>query len=360
MKNSYQYIHDINGKVRRCSMCAPGTKVFQVCTEESDTLCQPCPENQFIASFNNVTRCNPCRRPCSRSLRFETEMDCAPNHDRSCRCIKGFHDLESRFCIRHSKCKPGFGVETLGNAAIDTVCHACTSGRFSSLFSSFERCRPRVDCANAGRALKQRGSSTRDNICGLAKSNISSILPTFISASTSTVGSTIISSNPNTHHAEVTHSWLWISLFVVALAIMLSIIIAICICKFGQCSPIKMLRAQQRGILELGEIPPIAEELSTDCTQRSNLSESTLHLTLQEDVPHDNGTACTIRSSASLPRTTSQETNEGINDMLPSPTVSYHIMQRFENDLQKLINGTNSVSDSVESLPSFNFSAERH
>ncbi|XP_077968162.1 uncharacterized protein LOC120326936 isoform X3 [Styela clava] len=308
MKNSYQYIHDINGKVRRCSMCAPGTKVFQVCTEESDTLCQPCPENQFIASFNNVTRCNPCRRPCSRSLRFETEMDCAPNHDRSCRCIKGFHDLESRFCIRHSKCKPGFGVETLG----------------------------------------------------LAKSNISSILPTFISASTSTVGSTIISSNPNTHHAEVTHSWLWISLFVVALAIMLSIIIAICICKFGQCSPIKMLRAQQRGILELGEIPPIAEELSTDCTQRSNLSESTLHLTLQEDVPHDNGTACTIRSSASLPRTTSQETNEGINDMLPSPTVSYHIMQRFENDLQKLINGTNSVSDSVESLPSFNFSAERH
>ncbi|NWI67621.1 TNF6B factor, partial [Todus mexicanus] len=145
-----------------CQQCPPGTFVAQHCTAASPTVCQPCPDLHYTQYWNYLEKCRYCNVICEEK---QVEVQhCNSTHNRVCQCREGYYS-EMEFCIRHSECPPGFGVEKLGTPFKNTQCQPCPHGFFSSGASSTSPCQPHQDCEQQGKVTNVQGDQYHDTIC---------------------------------------------------------------------------------------------------------------------------------------------------------------------------------------------------
>lgn len=120
---TYQWKDAVTNEKLTCQQCPPGTFVAQHCTRDGQTVCEPCPDLHYTQYWNYLEKCRYCNVICGEK-QVEVQQ-CNSTHNRVCQCQEGYYS-EMEFCIRHSKCPPGSGVEKLGKypsqAAVAGVC----------------------------------------------------------------------------------------------------------------------------------------------------------------------------------------------------------------------------------------------
>ncbi|KAJ1122836.1 hypothetical protein NDU88_001309 [Pleurodeles waltl] len=159
---TYQWKDPTTGEAVTCEKCPPGTSVSSHCTRDRRTECQRCPGLHYTELWNYADECRYCNVFCGER---EVEVQpCDPTHNRQCQCQPGFY-LDFEFCVEHSKCPPGFGVQTLGTSYSDTVCQKCLPGTFSNTSSRTEPCQPHRDCRAEGLAVNVEGDQHHDTLC---------------------------------------------------------------------------------------------------------------------------------------------------------------------------------------------------
>uniref|UniRef100_A0A3B4ZWL8 Tumor necrosis factor receptor superfamily member 6B-like n=1 Tax=Stegastes partitus TaxID=144197 RepID=A0A3B4ZWL8_9TELE len=176
---TFEYRDPATGETLNCNKCPPGTHMAAHCTASTPTQCAPCGGDYFTALWNYLPRCLYCSNFCNSNQEVETE--CSPTTNRVCRCRQGFYRLDD-FCIRHTECGPGHGVQTTGTSERDTVCQKCSDDSFSSSSSALDSCVKHQECAN-GKIKLLHGSAYQDAMCGTCEdlANGSETFRTFLS-----------------------------------------------------------------------------------------------------------------------------------------------------------------------------------
>lgn len=108
---TFDHRDPVTGEILKCPKCPPGTFMSAHCTATTRTQCQPCRDGHFTDLWNYLPRCLYCSNICTGNQEVETE--CSPTTNRICRCKEGFYSADD-FCIRHTECGPGYGVQTKG------------------------------------------------------------------------------------------------------------------------------------------------------------------------------------------------------------------------------------------------------
>lgn len=108
---TYQWKDAVTNKKLTCQQCPPGTFVAQHCTQDRQTVCEPCPDLHYTQYWNYLEKCRYCNVICEEK-QVEVQQ-CNSTHNRVCQCQEGYYS-EMEFCIKHSECPLGFGVEKLG------------------------------------------------------------------------------------------------------------------------------------------------------------------------------------------------------------------------------------------------------
>ncbi|XP_056617649.1 tumor necrosis factor receptor superfamily member 11B-like [Triplophysa dalaica] len=158
----YQHQDPLTSEILLCDQCPPGTAVERHCTAMEPTVCVPCPEKRFAEQWHWGDSCQHCTSVCKE--RQIVRRECNSTHNRVCECKPGYH-LVVEFCVRHTACRPGFGVAMQGTPDRDAVCERCPSGYFSSTSSSTEPCVPHRDCSQLGLKTFRSGTATQDTLC---------------------------------------------------------------------------------------------------------------------------------------------------------------------------------------------------
>ncbi|XP_071324750.1 tumor necrosis factor receptor superfamily member 6B-like [Trachinotus anak] len=176
---TFEYLDRYTGESLTCDKCPPGTHMTAHCTSTTPTQCAPCRSHHFTELWNYLPRCLYCNNFCTENQEVETE--CSAVSNRVCRCKEGFY-WASDFCIRHSECEPGRGVQMKGTSQTDTVCEMCSDGYFSNSSSALESCVKHQECASGQVALLS-GSVYHDTVCGSCEdlANGGETLRTFLS-----------------------------------------------------------------------------------------------------------------------------------------------------------------------------------
>ncbi|GLD56513.1 F-actin-uncapping protein LRRC16A isoform X1 [Lates japonicus] len=159
---TFEYRNPVTGETLTCDQCPPGTRMSAYCTATTPTQCAPCRTDHFTELWNYLPRCLYCNNFCSDHQEVETE--CSPRNNRVCRCKEGFY-WASDFCVRHSGCEPGRGVQTKGTSQTNTVCEPCSDGYFSNSSSAVEKCEKHQECA-IGQIVLLPGTVYQDTVCG--------------------------------------------------------------------------------------------------------------------------------------------------------------------------------------------------
>lgn len=108
---TYQWKDAVTHEKVTCQQCPPGTFVSQHCSRDRQTVCAPCPELHYTHYWNYLEKCRYCNVICGE--RQVEVQPCNSTHNRVCQCQEGYYS-EMEFCLPHSECPPGFGVEKLG------------------------------------------------------------------------------------------------------------------------------------------------------------------------------------------------------------------------------------------------------
>ncbi|NWW93845.1 TNF6B factor, partial [Rhynochetos jubatus] len=161
-KPTYQWKDAVSKELVTCHQCPPGTFVARHCTQETETVCEPCPDLHYTRYWNYLEKCRYCNVICGEK-QVEVQQ-CNATHNRVCQCQEGYYS-EMEFCIRHSGCPPGSGVEKLGTPFENTQCRACPRGFFSSSDSSTEPCQPHQRCEQQGKVTNVPGNQYHDTLC---------------------------------------------------------------------------------------------------------------------------------------------------------------------------------------------------
>ncbi|KAF7669490.1 hypothetical protein LDENG_00189510 [Lucifuga dentata] len=145
-----------------CKKCGPGTRMSSLSTCQ-DPQCQDCRENEYQDSYTTEHSCN-LQPYCDPNKNFEVPVNKNTKKMSPCLCKQGYHcsERECIFCTEHTKCQPGFEVESKGDHLHDTVCRVCPAAMFSN--SADGICKKWTEC-EAGYHIKTNGTSTSDNIC---------------------------------------------------------------------------------------------------------------------------------------------------------------------------------------------------
>ncbi|XP_041811944.1 uncharacterized protein LOC121620075, partial [Chelmon rostratus] len=98
-------------------------------------------------------RCLYCNNFCYEKQEVEKEYCSWTRSNRVCRCKEDFCCADN-FCIRHTECGPGHGVQTKGTSQSNTVCEECAEGFVSN-----------SSCAS-GQIVLLPGSIYHDTMCG--------------------------------------------------------------------------------------------------------------------------------------------------------------------------------------------------
>uniref|UniRef100_UPI000D318716 tumor necrosis factor receptor superfamily member 6B-like n=1 Tax=Maylandia zebra TaxID=106582 RepID=UPI000D318716 len=154
----------VTGEILKCPKCPPGTFMSAHCTATTPTQ-SPCKNGHFTDLWNYLPRCLYCSNLCTGNLEVETE--CSPTTNRICRCKEVL--LADDFCIRHTECGPGYGVQTKGTQQTNTVCEKCSRGYFSSSSSAVDLCVKHQECSS-GQSVLLTGSAYSDTVCGTCES----------------------------------------------------------------------------------------------------------------------------------------------------------------------------------------------
>ncbi|XP_041844967.1 tumor necrosis factor receptor superfamily member 6B-like isoform X2 [Melanotaenia boesemani] len=176
---TYDYQDPYTWETFKCNKCPPGTHIAAHCTATTPTKCEPCRSDHFTELWNYLPRCLYCNI-CTQKQEVETE--CSPVRNRVCRCKEGYYWVDD-FCVSHTQCGPGYGVQARGTSQKDTVCEKCTNGYFSKSSSALDSCVKHQECAN-GEQVLLHGSAAEDTLCGSCEdlANKGEIFRTFLSA----------------------------------------------------------------------------------------------------------------------------------------------------------------------------------
>ncbi|KAL2763609.1 tumor necrosis factor receptor superfamily member 5 isoform 1 precursor [Daubentonia madagascariensis] len=150
-----------------CSLCQPGEKLVDECTDVIDTKCRPCGNGEFLDTWNRERYCHQ-HKHCDHNLGLRVQTQGTSQTDTTCTCEEGLHCTSAacESCIPHSPCSPGFGVKRIGTGISDTVCEPCPVGFFSNVSSAFEKCRPWTSCDIKDLIEVQAGTDKADALCG--------------------------------------------------------------------------------------------------------------------------------------------------------------------------------------------------
>uniref|UniRef100_A0A8C5RLU1 Tumor necrosis factor receptor superfamily member 5 n=1 Tax=Laticauda laticaudata TaxID=8630 RepID=A0A8C5RLU1_LATLA len=162
--NNTQY--QLNG--RCCNRCPPGHRVAAACSGESITICSPCEEGHFQASWTKELHCTQ-HRTCNLKAGLTVYQNGTKKQDFICRCREGTHcsSPECETCKPHTSCGTGEGAQREGNHLHDTLCAPCSLGSFSNISSSTARCQPWSRCQE-GQLQKANGTQATDVTCETA------------------------------------------------------------------------------------------------------------------------------------------------------------------------------------------------
>ncbi|CAH1240349.1 TNFRSF11B [Branchiostoma lanceolatum] len=157
-----------DGKTLLCDPCPPGERMRSPCTEQSQTECVPCGDNEYTEHPNNLLECRRCQA-CTRHHEHESE-NCTATTNRECECDPGYY-LYGDVCKAHTKCPVKYGAKEQGTPTSDTKCQRCESGTFSDVLSSTEGCKDHTDCEVMGLCVIEKGNRRKDNVCGNCTTN---------------------------------------------------------------------------------------------------------------------------------------------------------------------------------------------
>ncbi|NWQ76671.1 TR11B factor, partial [Columbina picui] len=158
----YSHYDPATSRQLLCDQCPPGSYVQQHCTASSPTRCAPCPDQYYAEEWNSHEECQYCSSVC-KELQY-VKQECTSTQNRVCECVEGRY-LELEFCLKHTECRPGFGVAQPGTPESDTVCKRCPEGFFSNETSSKAACLKHTNCSALGFKTALKGNAVRDNIC---------------------------------------------------------------------------------------------------------------------------------------------------------------------------------------------------
>ncbi|XP_045050915.2 tumor necrosis factor receptor superfamily member 5 isoform X3 [Desmodus rotundus] len=149
-----------------CTLCLPGEKLVQDCTDTTPTLCHPCGRGEFLDTPNNEKYCHP-HKYCDPNLGLQVRMEGTTKTDTICVCNEGQHCVNDHCdsCAPHSSCPPGDGVKQMATEVSDTVCEPCPVGFFSSVSSASEKCHPWTSCEVKGLVERRAGTNKTDVFC---------------------------------------------------------------------------------------------------------------------------------------------------------------------------------------------------
>uniref|UniRef100_A0A3Q1HTM1 Tumor necrosis factor receptor superfamily member 1B-like n=1 Tax=Acanthochromis polyacanthus TaxID=80966 RepID=A0A3Q1HTM1_9TELE len=151
-----------------CKKCPPGHRQKEECTETTDSVCEQCPQSQYMERWNYAQNCLSCLK-CKSSKGLQDAQKCSSTTKSMCicqpgrYCIMGFDDLYCAECRKYKSCLAGFGVTRPGAANSDVRCERCPSGTFSDSVSSTDRCQPHTNCD--GGTVVHKGNATSDTVC---------------------------------------------------------------------------------------------------------------------------------------------------------------------------------------------------
>ncbi|KAF1387664.1 hypothetical protein PFLUV_G00082290 [Perca fluviatilis] len=176
---TFEHQDPITREILICDRCPPGTHMAAYCTATTPTMCAPCRNQHYTELWNYLPKCLYCHNFCTENEEVETE--CSATSNRVCRCKQGFF-MTAGFCMRHSECGPGHGVQTKGTSQMNTVCEKCSEGYFSTSSSALESCVKHQECVGGQIALLP-GSINHDKMCGSCEdlANGGETLRTFLS-----------------------------------------------------------------------------------------------------------------------------------------------------------------------------------
>lgn len=160
---TYQHMDRQTGQMLKCTQCPAGTHMNAHCTPTRSTVCAPCPAHHFTQYWNYLPNCLYCSTFCVENQHVKEE--CSPKHDRVCECNDGYY-WHDDFCIKHTECASGYGVEEKGRllyrgsficcafSFTNEVCETCPQAPFGAIRNAkgvregrFQRKRRRVRSA---------------------------------------------------------------------------------------------------------------------------------------------------------------------------------------------------------------------
>ncbi|XP_069351754.1 tumor necrosis factor receptor superfamily member 5 isoform X5 [Eulemur rufifrons] len=99
-----------------CSLCRPGEKLVDECTDVIDTKCRPCGNGEFLDTWNREKYCYQ-HKHCDHNLGLQVQRQGTSETDTTCTCEEGLHCTSEACdsCAPHSSCSPGFGVKRIGH-----------------------------------------------------------------------------------------------------------------------------------------------------------------------------------------------------------------------------------------------------
>ncbi|KAG5857063.1 tumor necrosis factor receptor superfamily member 6B-like isoform X1 [Anguilla anguilla] len=182
---TYERHDPVTGVTLTCNRCPPGYHKHADCTATRETQCVPCKPRHFTQHWNYLSKCLYCNNFCGENEFVKQE--CSPLTNRVCECKEGYYHNHG-FCIRHTRCPSGQGVELKATAHRDTACVKCSSGTYSASSSAYETCINHTDCAALGLQTVVKGTTWHDNICASCEDlevrgvlgYLKEILPAFI------------------------------------------------------------------------------------------------------------------------------------------------------------------------------------
>ncbi|XP_073415469.1 tumor necrosis factor receptor superfamily member 5 isoform X2 [Dendrobates tinctorius] len=150
---------------RCCSLCDPGERLLEDCTELNKTLCIPCSVGEYQEKYNRETSCL-LHKECNEQLGFQIISKGTSTKNVDCRCQSGKHCSSEacETCVQNTVCGPGEGVIQRAARSSDTQCSLCKEGTYSSKESDVEPCKNWSKCGDADMIL-QKGTPTTDVVC---------------------------------------------------------------------------------------------------------------------------------------------------------------------------------------------------
>ncbi|XP_075997347.1 tumor necrosis factor receptor superfamily member 18 isoform X3 [Genypterus blacodes] len=141
---------DING--RCCDLCPPGKYMKEFCSEQQQTVCVPCQEQQYIDNYHIFDRCIECRM-CQSAY----DENCTATTDARCSCHPGFR-CSNHLCSECEKERKWEAGDKPKRTAYDANCTATTDARCS--------CSPGFRCSNhlCSKCEKERKCEAGDKL----------------------------------------------------------------------------------------------------------------------------------------------------------------------------------------------------